>query len=251
MRFFEYVTVMNETKLKLEYEIENNETSGVPAIIVAAGSSSRMNGTNKQLMSLGGMPVIIRTLLAFEQSGDISNIILVTRDEDLFQIQMLCNKYMITKISDIVCGGASRQESVLKGFRRLKNTDKSVLIHDGARPFVDSEIINSVVTALKKYPAVTCAVKVKDTIKQIDCDGKVQKTLQRENLVSVQTPQGVDVEKYLKATENADVAQFTDDTSIMEAAGYEVMTVEGSYKNIKITTKEDIIMAQGFLSEEE
>lgn len=242
---------MNKTELKLQYNICEKEAGGIPVIVVAAGASSRMQGTNKQLIQLGGVPVIIRTLLAFENCDGVSNIILVVRDEDLFEIQMLTHKYMITKISDIVCGGASRQESVLKGFARLKNDEKFVLIHDGARPFIDSKVINLVISSLQKYSAVTCAVKVKDTIKQIDKDGKVIKTLDRNSLVSVQTPQGVNVKEYLKAVENLNVADFTDDTSIMEAAGYDVAVVEGSYKNIKITTKEDIALAEGFLGEEE
>lgn len=242
---------MNKTELKFEYNICEAEKDGISVIVVAAGASSRMNGTNKQLLHLGGIPVIIRTLMVFENSKDISNIILVVRDEDLFEIQMLTQKYMITKLSDIVCGGKTRQESVLKGFSRLKESDKAVLIHDGARPLVDSKIISSVVLALENCDAVTCAVKVKDTIKEIDQNGKVIKTLARENLVSVQTPQGVNVAKYLEAVKNVDVANFTDDTSIMEAAGHNVFVVEGSYKNIKITTKEDVNMAEGFLSEEE
>lgn len=242
---------MNKTELKLEYNICEKGNTGIPVIVVAAGASSRMKGTNKQLINLGGIPVIIRTLRAFENCDDISNIILVVRDEDLFEIQMLTHKYMITKISDIVCGGASRQESVLKGFARLKSNEKYVLIHDGARPFIDSKVINSVVLALNNFSAVTCAVKVKDTVKQIDKDGKVIKTLDRDSLVSVQTPQGVNVEEYLEAVQKVNVSEFTDDTSIMEAAGYDVAVVEGSYKNIKITTKEDIALAEGFLSEEE
>lgn len=242
---------MNKTELKLQYNICETAKDGMPVIVVAAGASSRMKGTNKQLLHLGGIPVIIRTLMVFENSKDISNIILVVRDEDLFEIQMLTQKYMITKLSDIVCGGKTRQESVLKGFSRLKESDKAVLIHDGARPFVSGSVVSSVTKALENCDAVTCAVKVKDTIKEIDESGKVVKTLARENLVSVQTPQGVNVEKYLEAVKNVDVANFTDDTSIMEAAGHNVFVVEGSYKNIKITTKEDVNMAEGFLSEEE
>ncbi len=240
---------MLETELKLEYKVcEKN--SGMPVIVVAAGASSRMKGTNKQLAILGGMPVLVRTLLAFENSNNISNIILVVKEENLFEIQMLANKYSISKISDIVCGGNSRQESVLNGFARLGKNEKTVLIHDGARPFVDEKIIENVSTALQNYSAVTCAVKVKDTIKEIDENGKILKTLNRDSLVSVQTPQGVNVAEYLKAVESVNVASFTDDTSIMEAAGYEAFVVEGSYKNIKITTPEDIALAESFLGEE-
>lgn len=241
---------MEKTELKLDYTI-NEQCGNIPVIVVAAGASSRMQGISKQLAEIGSVPVIIRTLKAFENCDQISNIILVVRTEDLFQIQMLCEKYMITKLSDIVCGGNSRQESVLKGFSRLPEDAKKVLIHDGARPFVDSKIIYSVADALEKHSAVTCAVRVKDTIKKVDENGKVLKTVPREDLVSVQTPQGVWVSEYLAACESADVAKFTDDTSIMEAAGYEVFVTEGSYKNIKITTKEDLILAKAFLSEEE
>ena len=146
-------------------------------------------------------------------------------------------------------GGVNRQESVLKGFERLPSDAKEVIIHDGARPLVEDKIISSVVEALGKYTAVTCAVKVKDTVKQIDESGKVIKTLKRDSLVLVQTPQGVKTEEYRLAAEKAeDLSRFTDDASLMEAAGYEVYTVEGSYKNIKITTPEDITVAESYIS---
>lgn len=239
---------MNSTELKLSYDICAPQQNGLPVIIVAAGSSSRMGGQNKQFLELGGIPVIARTLLAFENSDVIKNIILVVRAEDVFSLQMLAEKYGISKLSDIVCGAGSRQESVLKGFARLSKEETAVLIHDGARPLVTKEIISSVAAALENHSAVTCAVKVKDTIKEIDKDGKVTKTLNRENLVAVQTPQGVNAEDYLAAIEKlGDIKNFTDDTSIMEAAGYDVFTVEGSYKNIKITTPEDIPAAESFL----
>lgn len=241
---------MQKTKLELDYTVLENKGT-LPVIVVAAGASLRMQGISKQLAKIGAVPVIIRTLKAFENCDCISNIILVVRTEDLFQIQMLCEKYMITKLSDIVCGGKNRQESVLKGFARLGADCKNVLIHDGARPFVTKEIVDGVAKALEKYSAVTCGVKVKDTIKEVDSDRKVLKTVDRENLIAVQTPQGVRVDDYLKAVEKAEVSLFTDDTSIMEAAGFEVFVTEGSYKNIKITTPEDLIMAQAFISEEE
>ncbi len=241
---------MEKTKLKLDYTV-NEHCGNVPVIVVAAGSSSRMKGTNKQLAEIGGVPVVIKSLQVFENCKEISNIILVVRTEDLFQIQMLCEKYMITKLTDIVCGGATRQESVLKGFSRLPQDAQKVLIHDGARPFVSENIICSVIDALDEFSAVTCGVKVKDTIKKIDESGKVMNTVNREDLVAVQTPQGVKISQYLKACERVEVSKFTDDTSIMEAAGYEVFVTEGSYRNIKITTKEDLIMANAFLSEEE
>lgn len=241
---------MLETKIKLEYNLCENKSSGIPVIVVAAGSSSRMNGVNKQMLLLGGIPVLVRTLLQFERNQNISRIIVVSKKENLLEIQKLADEYMISKLTDIVEGGASRQESVLNGLNRLSQNEEKVLIHDGARPLVSQKTISDVANALENYVAVTCAVKVKDTIKEIDKEKKVIKTLNRENLVSVQTPQGARVLEYLKAIRETDISKFTDDTSILEEAGYDVYTVEGSYKNIKITTVEDIKVAQGFLSEE-
>ncbi len=241
---------MIETKLKIEFTVKDN-VSGIPVIIVAAGSSTRM-GTNKQFLEIAGIPVIARTLQAFQNCEVVSRIILVTRAEDIFSLQSLGSVYGISKLSDIVCGGNSRQESVLKGFERLAKDEKNVLVHDGARPLVSDKVITSVAAALENHSAVTCAVKVKDTIKQIDENGKVIKTLIRDSLVAVQTPQGVRKDEYLNAVEKAeDVSVFTDDMSVMESAGFDVFTVEGDYKNIKITTPEDIPAAVGFLEVEE
>lgn len=243
---------MNTTETRLEYSICSVREDAVPVIIVAAGSSTRMNGLNKQFLEINGIPVIIKTLLAFEQSSAIKNIILVTKAEDIFKLQLLAEQHGISKLSDIVCGGNSRQESVLNGLARVGGEENSLLIHDGARPLVSEEVINRVVNGLKNHPAVTCAVKVKDTIKQIDESGKVIKTLARNSLVAVQTPQGVRRQEYRKAIDLIEnLADFTDDTSIMEAAGFEVLTVEGDYKNIKITTPEDISTALKFAESEE
>jgi len=240
---------MTETKPILEFTVDRADAS-TPVIVVAAGNSTRMQGVNKQLTCIFGIPLIIRTLQVFEQSKYISNIILVVRTEDVFEMQMMVEKYGIKKVSDIICGGETRQESVKKGLSRVKNS-KGVLIHDGARPLVDDLIIGAVSKALETNPAVTCGVKLKDTVKKIREDGSVVETLPRDRLISVQTPQGVWVKEYLEVLEKLDnIGSFTDDTSIMESAGYTVMTVPGSYKNIKITTPEDISVAEGFLREE-
>ena len=108
-----------KTETALKYEVAENNNQGLPVIVVAAGSFTRMKGVNKQLAEIGGMPVVIRSLMAFEQSDKISNIILVVRGDDIFSMQLLTEKYNITKLSDIVCGGANRQESVLKGLARV------------------------------------------------------------------------------------------------------------------------------------
>ena len=242
---------MELTELKLEYAVCDTEKSGIPVIIAAAGASSRMEGINKQTAMLGGVPVLARTLMAFERSDVISSIILIVRPEDVFSMQLMAERYGIDKLTDIVCGGATRQESVLKGFGRLDKIAEAVLIHDGARPLTDNAVIRAVAGALKEYSAVTCAVPLKDTVKVVDKNGKVLSTPDRSSLAAVQTPQGVRVADYRAAVEKVgDVSKFTDDMSVMEAAGFEVHTVPGSYRNIKITTPEDLRLAEYLLSGE-
>lgn len=246
------VKTLKSTEVKFEFEISYaDENGGIPVIIVAAGNYTRMNGINKQLLTLNGIPVIARTLLAFEKSRYISRIILVTREEDIFTMQLLAEEYSVSKLTDIVKGGKNRQESVLSGLNMLGDEAK-VLIQDGARPFVTEEIIKNVAENLNEYKAVTCGIKVKDTIKKLNPDGTVRETLNREELFAVQTPQGVTVPEYRAAIElQADLSVFTDDMSIMEAAGHVVKCVEGSYNNIKITTPEDIIIAENILKKSE
>lgn len=239
---------MELTELKLEYAVCDNKNSGIPVIIAAAGMSSRMGGLNKQTALLCGVPVIARTLMVFERSPVVSDIILVARPDDIFGIQLLAEKYSVSKLTDIVCGGASRQESVAKGFERLDKSAERVLIHDGARPLTEDFIIQAVADALNTYPAVTCAVPVKDTIKEIDGAGSVVGTPDRSRLAAVQTPQGVRTAEYRSALEKAgELSRYTDDMSLMEAAGFPVHTVTGSYRNIKITTSEDLKLAEFFL----
>ncbi len=237
---------MIKPKLELKYTVCQSGEK-VPVIVVAAGSSLRMKGVNKQLYEIGGIPVVVRTLLAFENCDAISNIILVVKTEDLFKIQFICEKYNLSKLTDIVCGGESRQESVLRGFERLPQDAEKVLIHDGARPLVSDNVIKSVIDGLSKFSACCCAVRVKDTIKEVGEDGSILRTVPRDNLVAVQTPQGVKVKEYLEAVKNTNVSLFTDDVSIMEAKGYSAGVVDGDYKNIKITTTEDLILAENFL----
>ena len=244
---------MLETEFKLEYEIEELPADGgVPVIVVAAGSSTRMNGINKQTALLCGVPLIIRTLMQFEKCSKISNIILVVKPDELFSMQQLADGYSIKKLSDIVCGGESRQQSVKNGLERLPENAETVLIHDGARPFVTDEIICSVISALSTHNAVTCAVKLKDTVKRVDENGNVLSTPDRNTLVAVQTPQGVNVSDYRAALESSvDLGRFTDDMSVMEAAGHKPFTVPGSYENIKVTTPEDIALAEYLILEDE
>ncbi|MBR6693973.1 MAG: 2-C-methyl-D-erythritol 4-phosphate cytidylyltransferase [Clostridia bacterium] len=238
---------MELAEMLLKYEIGAPNTGSVSAVIVAAGSSSRMGGISKQMLCVGGIPVLARTLLAFENAKCIKNIVVVARECDILSFQMLAEKYMITKLTDITPGGSCREESVKNGILRLDNDTDCVLIHDGARPFVTEKVIESVAEAVKKYGAAACAVAVKDTLKIVE-NGIIKETIDRSSAFAVQTPQGFDFAAFKEAiTKSDDLSQYTDDCSVMEANGVKVHIVEGDYNNIKITTSEDITIAEGIL----
>lgn len=233
-------------KLKFE-EMPGQINGGIPVIIVAAGSSSRMKGINKQFASIAGIPVIARTMLAFENSPLISKIILVTKKEFVLDMQHISDKYMIGKLDCIVEGREDRHASVMNGINALKKDDSKVLIHDGARPFVTENMIENCVEALKSADGCLCGIKINDTVKKVDKVGNVIETVDRTFLFGAQTPQGVDVAAYKSASEEAEDKNFTDDASVLEAAGYTVKLVEGSSRNIKITCAEDLELAESFI----
>ncbi len=242
---------MNKTELKLQYDICENLGEGIPVIIVAAGSSTRMQGINKQFMPILGVPVIVRTLMAFEACSDISKIIVVTARDSILDMQLLCDKYMISKVTAIVEGGKNRHQSVMNGIEQLDNNDTRVLIHDGARPFVETSTISEVSNALNAFDAALCVSKINDTVKKVSSDGTVLSTVDRSMLYSAQTPQGVDVQKYKSACNTLlNVEELTDDASVMEEAGYTVKAVISSGRNIKITTPDDIAIAEALVKGE-
>lgn len=241
---------MQGLEFKLEFEKVKKGNQSIPVIIVAAGSSARMKGTDKQMAELGGIPVIARTLRAFENSEYISEITVVTREEKIADIQKIGERYAVGKLKNIIVGGSCRAESVFKGVSLYKDVCEKVLVHDGARPLVTNIVIGRVADALKEYNSVTCAVKINDTVKRTDENGIATETVNREGLVSVQTPQGVSVSGFLKACEQGDLTLFTDDTSVMEFIGEKTKIVEGDPDNIKITTPEDVIKAQGIIRRE-
>lgn len=242
---------MSLTELKLQYDVCEKKENSITAIIVAAGSSTRMKGINKQFMQILGVPVIARTLMTFDACASVSKIIVVTSRNSILDMQQLCEKYAITKLADIVEGGSNRHESVIKGIARLTADERKVLIHDGARPFVSAGVITEVANALQTFDAALCVSKINDTVKKVSQDGIVLDTIDRSMLYSAQTPQGVDVQKYKTACDSLpDVQNYTDDASIMEAAGYSVKAIIGSSKNIKITTPDDIAIAESLVKGE-
>ena len=238
---------MISTESKLQYtSVCDVDSCMTTAVIVCGGSSSRMNGVDKMFAEIGGKPIAAITIDVFEKSCEIDNIIIVTKAESIFKMQQLCETYGFKKVTDIVEGGSCRQRSVANGIDKICDENSIVLIHDGARPFVTEDCIKRVKEAALKLGACTCAVKVKDTLKQINGDRLVVSTLDRDSLVSVQTPQGFNVGLYKMAVEmqQFELEKFTDDCSVVEALGINVYTVNGDYNNIKITTAEDLLFAE-------
>lgn len=243
---------MQTKTFQLKYSQADEKEKSVGVIIVAAGSASRMGGTNKITAPLAQKPVISYTLSSFQNHPLVNDIVLVTKKDMILTLQKLTDECGFLKVTDIIEGGNCREDSVRIGFERLiKNENiKTVLIHDGARPLVSKEVIDRVITAAEEFSAVVPAVPVKDTIKKIGTLGRVEQTIERNNLVNIQTPQGFSVETFKTALEKAgdNLEKFTDDASIVEAAGNSVYTVMGDYKNIKITTPEDLILAKAYLN---
>lgn len=222
--------------------------SKVSAIIVAAGKGLRMNmDGSKQFIEIAGKPVLARTVQAFENCEAVDEIVIVVNREDILYCKHnIVDEYGFDKVSVIAAGGATRQESVYNGLRELKDTDGIVLIHDGARPFIGHDRILDNIVMAEEYGACCEAVPVKDTVKQADSSGMVEVTLKRESLWAAQTPQSFKYDIILRAHEKAIAEGFTgtDDATLVERLGYPMRLIKGSYNNIKITTQEDLLLAE-------
>ena len=213
-------------------------------IVAAAGSSRRMEGQNKLMLPLDGIPVLARTLLALDGSRLIDEIVVAVREEDLLPPGDLCRLYGVTKPVKIVRGGESRLDSVLAAAMECREDAAFLAVHDGARPLADPELIDRVVALAHRTNAAALAVPVKDTIKVVR-DGRVESTPDRALLRAVQTPQVFDAQLLRAALQSAQTlgAEITDDCSAVERLGKEVHLTEGDYENIKITTPEDMLLA--------
>ena len=218
------------------------------AVIVAAGSASRMGGIDKVMAPLNGEPMIARTVRAFQNCDAISEIVVVTREDLILPITSLCSG--MDKVQAVVAGGSSRQESVHLGLNALSDKCKLVAIHDGARPLISWQVIDRVVRAANTYGAAAPAIPVKDTIKVVQ-GGVVKETPDRASLQAVQTPQVFDFDILRGALKKAkqDGAQVTDDCSAVERMGMAVKIVEGEERNIKVTTPMDLKIAEMLLEE--
>ncbi|MDT8715792.1 2-C-methyl-D-erythritol 4-phosphate cytidylyltransferase [Clostridium sp. 19966] len=226
------------------------------ALIVAAGRGKRMKSDiPKQYMNINGKPIIYYTLKAYSNCHDIDAIVLVVSPDDKeYVTKEIIEKYNIKKVTAVVPGGKERYNSVLNGLKAIKDCN-IVLIHDGARPFISSHIIKDGIRYAEKYGCSACGIQPKDTIKVVNSDRISEKTLDRSKLVAIQTPQCFKYDIILKCHEKLRQEEgiATDDTMVAEKYGHEVFIYDGDYRNIKITTPEDLkigeIMVQDFLYE--
>lgn len=216
------------------------------AIILAAGNGTRMKADkSKLLLEINGKTVIERTVNTFSNIADIDDIIVVVRETDIPLYENVLSKYNIS----YCIGGSTRQESVSNAVETVDNADM-IIIHDGARPLVTENEISNTLRVAQEKGAAAVGVKVKDTIKVVDRNNKIINTPQRSSLIAIQTPQIFKFDKYVKAMKLAKEQNkdFTDDCKLLENAGEDVFVVDGEYTNIKITTPEDIPVAESILN---
>lgn len=216
-------------------------TEKTSAVIVAAGSGVRM-GIDKMLAQLCGKSVIERTVEVFSECNFVDEIVVVSSEKNLDTYTVMLKKFDNVKI---VLGGKSRGESVINGLKEASG--EFVLVHDGARPLITKEIIASVLKDAETYGAAACAVPCKDSIKSVDEDGFIRKTVERKSVVLMQTPQCFKREELINAYENSLMTE-TDDCEVAEKMGISIKITEGSYENIKLTTADDMITAASIIN---
>lgn len=222
----------------------------VSCIVAAGGSGTRMGaGVNKLFLEIDDVPVIAHTLSALEMSDAVTEIVIAAREEEIMYISELVSVFGITKVKTIVKGGATRAESVLSASKEVSADCDMVMIHDGARPFVTDAILSETVKSAEKFGAAACGVKPKCTLKSINDNDFITDTVDREKTIEIQTPQVFKKDLFDKmyALSTEILKSATDDCVLAEKCGAEIFVTEGSYKNIKITTPEDMEIAEIFL----
>ena len=236
---FTDVTRQGRKLLKLKY---------CGAVIVAAGSASRMGGIDKVMAELDGEPMVVKSVRTFQECDAIREIVVVTRPDLIVPVRDLCSGF--DKVTAVVAGGKDRPASVSNGLAALSDKVKLAAIHDGARPLISWQVIDRTVRAANTYGAAAPAIPVKDTIKVVH-GGIVKETPERKNLFAVQTPQVFDYDLLRGALKKAemDKAEITDDCSAVERMGMSVKIVEGDERNLKITTPIDLTIAKMLLEE--
>lgn len=222
------------------------------AVVPAAGSSTRMAGRDKILLPLGDQPVLVHTLRALELCPHITEIVVVTRRDLIVPIGQLCRDCGFQKVTKVIPGGETRTQSVLNGLGEVSKEAELIAIHDGARPLVSQAVLDAVITRASQCGAAAPAVPVKDTIKRAK-DGVVEATLDRSELFAIQTPQVFQADLIRTALTRAveEGAELTDDCGAVERLGIGVVLTQGDYRNLKVTTPEDMAMAEALLGWED
>ncbi|MDD5311023.1 MAG: 2-C-methyl-D-erythritol 4-phosphate cytidylyltransferase [Candidatus Omnitrophica bacterium] len=227
----------------------------VAAIVAAAGKGERLKSkVHKPFVALGKDPILLHALRVLDNSNLVGEIIVVAHQADLPKARLLLKKAKLKKFKELVAGGKRRMDSVKNGLSAVSEDVDYVIIHDGCRPFIDNKMISSVLGAAETFGAAIAAMPVKPTIKEVEKGNFVAATLKRETLVDVQTPQAFRRDLLLRAydkafAEGAEGAEATDDSALVERMGIKVKVVDGSYKNIKITTQEDLRYAKMLMGE--
>lgn len=220
-------------------------------VIPAAGQGRRMGaGYNKQFLSLMGQPILAHTVRVFQESKYVSEIVIVGAESDLHVIKELVKQYKFDKVVAISQGGAQRQDSVRSGVQALSTTIRRIVVHDGARPLLTLQEFHRFLGETDDFSAAIMGIQLKDTVKRVDISGKVLETPPREWLRAVQTPQIFDRVMLEEAHHKAASVGYygTDDAALIEWLGYPVQMIEGSQENIKVTTPDDLWLAERILA---
>lgn len=219
------------------------------AIVPAAGTGKRMGkDVPKQFLSIQGKPIFIYTLEVLDRCRMVDEVVLVMAPDHLERAREHIEEFGVRKVTQVIAGGRERQDSVMNGLQNLTQVSV-VLVHDGVRPFATEKQVKAVIQMVRKHGAAIVAVPAKNTIKRVD-NGRVEVTLNRDLLWQVQTPQGFRFDLLKQAYEQAyaDKCYMTDDSALVERLGHTVHIVEGDYRNIKITSPEDLAVAEAYLA---
>ncbi len=224
----------------------------VAAIVLAAGRGARLGGNiPKQFLKLGGIPLLVHSLQIFQFTQVVTEVILVVPEDDCDHCRKtILPSFGIDKVTQVVAGGARRQDSVCNGIKAVAPGVDVIVVHDAARPFVTTEMVNQAVEMAQFHGASVVAVPMRDTVKRVREGGLVDSTLDRSELWLAQTPQAFQTALLVEAHrqgEQEDI-EATDDAVLIEQMGYEVVVVNGSYNNIKITRPEDLILGEAMLA---
>ena len=227
----------------------NTKTPHCSAVILAAGSSTRM-GTDKSVLTLDGIPVIIRAVQAFEKHDLVDEISVVTKEESVPMIADLCAQYALKKVRRVMAGGATRAESSLIGVTAVDKKAEYIAIHDGARPLITQKVITDALYAARDYHAAVPVIPSTDTLRMVE-NGFIGGDVDRDSVIRIQTPQIFDADLIKGALTYAvdKNVTVTDDSSAVRLTGFKIKTVEGDVNNIKLTTPEDVPVAEAILKE--